>query len=185
VVAAAVSEGMTAHVRMMRSLTLFVLLASPTAAFAQDSTKAGIAMTSSGGLSLIWDVSERIAIRPEIGINRARIANSVLDAESKSFNLSPGIAALFYTGPRGAFRTYFSPRYVYNRSHSESNSPVSSTESTVGTHTFSGSLGAQYKMHERFAAFGELGASFSHTKVSSTTNNSWSTRSVAGVIWYF
>lgn len=178
---------MTTHARLVRSLGVVLLLASPTAALAQVPAKAGLVINSSGAVSLIWHASERVALRPELGIAGAKVANSALDAEARTSNLSPGISLLFYTGPRENFRTYFSPRYVYGRSHSESDAPppASSSESTVTTHTVSGSAGVEFSMHERLAAFGELGLTFSRSKIGATTNQNWTVRSVAGVIWYF
>jgi len=142
-------------------------------------------INSSGAISVIWHVTERVALRPELGISGSNVSNSVLDAEATQQNVSPGIGALFYLGPLDKFRVYVSPRYAYARSHNESSSPFSSSESTVTTHIMTGSVGAQFSMHEHFAAFGELGFAYNHAKTGSTTNNSWTNRSVAGVIWYF
>jgi hypothetical protein len=181
----AVWDGMTAQLRLACSLAFVLLLASPAAALAQDSAKAGLVISSSGAISLIWHVTERVALRPELGISGSKVANSAQGAEATQQNLSPGIAALFYLGSLDKFRVYVSPRYSYARSHSESSSPFSSSESTVTTHVVTGAAGVQFTMHKHFAAFGESGFAYNHAKTGSTTNDSWINRSVAGVIWYF
>lgn len=143
-------------------------------------------MNTAGAVSFILHASERVALRPEIGFAWAKVDNSTLPAESKSTNLTPAISALFYLGPRENFRVYVAPRYAYNRVRSESSSPFSDSEQTVGTHSFSGSVGAEFSLHRHFSAFGEVGLVFSHSKpLESTTSVGWSTRSVAGVILYF
>jgi hypothetical protein len=93
---------------------------------------------------------------------------------------------LFYMGPREDFRVYVVPRYAYSRSRSESESPFNDSEQTVGTHSFSGSVGAEFSAHRRFAVFGEVGLNLSYSKpAEATTSKTLGVRSVAGAILYF
>ena len=142
-------------------------------------------MNTAGAVSFIWHATDNVALRPELGFASAKLTNSAIPAESRSLILSPGISALFYLGPREDFRMYVSPRYVYSRTRNESESPVNDSEQTLGTHLISGSVGAEYKMHRRFAAFGEVGLSYGRSKPPSTTTQTWAIRSVAGAILYF
>jgi hypothetical protein len=165
---------------------LILLLASPAAAFAQEKPQAGLVMNTAGAVSFIWHISERVALRPELGFSWAKIDNSEIPAESKSTLVTPAVSALFYMGPREDFRIYVVPRYAYARTHSESESPFSDSDQTVGTHSISGSVGAEYSAHRRFAVFGEVGLNFSYSKpVEATTSRGWGIRSVAGAILYF
>jgi hypothetical protein len=91
-------------------------------------------------------------------------------------------------------KTYFSPRFTYGRSTSDSTTSsitTSTSETTATTTGGSGSFGAQYELSDKFSVFGELGFGYSRTKVTSSTSNSkntgntWSSRSGVGVIFYF
>jgi hypothetical protein len=177
---------MTAHFKHVRSFALILLLATPAAALAQEKPQAGLVMNTAGAVSFIWHTSERVALRPELGFAWATVSNSEIPAESKSTLVTPAVSALFYLGPREDFRIYVVPRYAYARNHSQSESPFSDSDQTVGTHSISGSVGAEYSPHRRFGVFGEVGLSFAYSKVlESTTNKTWGIRSVAGAILYF
>ena len=72
--------------------------------------------------------------------------------------------------------------------------PVASSGSTGNGQFVSGSFGAQYALGRRFSVFGEIGAGYTHVVtsptiggilVTSSVNNTFSTRSGAGVILYF
>jgi hypothetical protein len=182
----AVVSGMTTQFTHVRSFALLALFASATPALAQDKPKAGLVMNTAGSVSFIFHTSERVALRPELGFSWAKVDNSSLPAESTSMLLTPAISALFYLGPREDLRVYVVPRYAYSRNHGESTSPFGASDETIGTHSFSGSVGAEYSPHRRFGVFGEVGMVYSHSKpVEATTNQNWGVRSVAGAILYF
>lgn len=80
--------------------------------------------------------------------------------------------------------------------------PPTRTENTSSTMTVTGSFGAQYALHKRFSAFGEVGFGYSWLSTSSTSRTSsvfgnlitpdeeprsrnWGTRSAVGIIFYF
>jgi len=146
-------------------------------------------------------------------------------ATSDSTFVGVGASALLYVKTWDALRAYISPRVTFSRSKTTTETtvtfpplsfatlsaadlasltaigfgPVSplTTTSTITGHTISasGSFGAQYAIHERFSAYGEIGLEFSRATGSSerfgtiaftpprTTN--WATRSAVGVIVYF
>jgi hypothetical protein len=177
---------MSQHSKLVRSLALIVLLASPGAALAQEPKSAGLVLNSAGAVSVIWHASERVALRPEIGFMWGKVDNSALPAEATQTTFTPAITVLLYLGPSEDVRLYVAPRYAYGRSRSTSVSPVNDSEQTTSTHNFSGSFGAQFSAHRRFSLFGEVGLNYTRSEpVPSTTNQAWSIRSVAGAILYF
>jgi hypothetical protein len=157
----------------------------PSAASAQDAPKAGLAITSSSSVGILWHASERVALRPEIGYTQARVTNSELDAESNQRVVAPGFSLLFYSGPRDDLRFYWSPRYVYSRTSNNASSPVGETRSVLTTHTVSLSAGAQYEVHERFGVFGELGGFLNRSTPGANANHNWGIRAMVGAIVTF
>jgi hypothetical protein len=159
----------------------------PVSAFAQDASKLGLVMATPGSVSVIWRVSDRAAIRPEIGFATSTTTQEtpIGDAQVATTTITPAFSVLFYMGQWEGLRTYVSPRYVYSRAHAEASSPGSSHESTATSHSVSGSFGAEYALHSRFAVFGELGINFSHADPGNVTTNSWNQRSAVGVIFNF
>ena len=176
---------MTASRSFARASVLALSLVLPSAASAQDAPKAGLVITSSSSVGILWHASERVAFRPGIGYTQARVTNSVLDAENNQRNLSAGFSLLIYTGPRDDLRFYWSPRYVYGRSSTDSSSPGGDSESVVTTHTVSLSTGAQYDAHERFGMFGELGGFLNRSTPGANANHNWGIRAVVGAIVRF
>ena len=166
----------------------FMLISLPPVASAQDAPTAGLAVTSSSSVGLIWHLSDRVALRPELGFSSMKLTLDAVAARQTQQNLSPGISLLFYTRPRGDdFRPYFTPRYVYGRNHGKSTSTAGpgEVESTLVTHTASFSGGAEYVPHEHFGVFGEVGMSYSRSEPNNTVSQSWAVRSVVGAILYF
>jgi hypothetical protein len=176
---------MTASSSLTRGLLFALFCVLPTAASAQDAPKAGLVITSSSSVGILWHASERVALRPEIGYTQARVTNSEIDAESNQRNVAAGFSLLFYTGPREDVRFYWSPRYVYSRSSSNSSSFVGDSESVLTTHTVSLSVGAQYDAHERFGVFGELGGFLNRSTPGANANHNWGIRAVVGAIVTF
>lgn len=87
--------------------------------------------------------------------------------------------------------TYLSPRFVYNRL---STGP-SALATRANNYSITGSFGTQYALSRRFGVFGEVGIGYSHgdqetettstSFYSSTTIDSWSTRTGIGLMLYF
>ena len=176
--------------RSLRPIAFFVIaLLIPVSAFAQDAPKVGVVLSAPTGLSVIWHVSDRLAIRPEISFGHASTETAIGDTSST--NVNPGVSGLFYLRRYDNVRTYVSPRYVYDHDSSSASTPIGDLDSSHATHRFTGSWGAQFDAHRRFAIFGELGVEFLHSSedvplISERVSaNAWSSRVTAGAIFYF
>ena len=169
------------------SATILISAALPMSAFAQqDSATAGLVMATPSSVSFIWHVSGSVALRPEIGFAASKAETMQGGGtESTSTTWTPGFSALFYVAQMDALRTYLTPRYAYSRAHVESSSTLGSSESTGTSHSVSGSFGAEYAVHRRFAVFGEIGINYTHAESETTDTNSWNHRSAVGAILYF
>jgi hypothetical protein len=179
-----------------RALIAAVLLLIPSIALAQERGDTGISMGYPSAISLIWHATDAIAIRPEINVSRNSSSSETagFEREGSSWATGVGASALFYVTHDGNLRTYFSPRVTYNRTSSkvESGLPLEDSDAnTTNSVTFNGSFGAQYAVGERFSVFGEVGFAVSHSwsetfgSLTNNSGNSLSTRSGAGVIFYF
>jgi hypothetical protein len=169
-------------------VAFMILSGLPAAASAQDVPGAGLAVTSTSAVGLLWQVSDRIALRPEFGFTSSKSTLEAVGAEQTQRTLSPGFSVLFYTRSRSEdFRPFVAPRYVYGRSHGKSTSTMAPgvVESTLVTHSASVTGGAEYVPHRRFGIFGELGIAYSRAEPANTVTQSWSIRSVVGAILYF
>jgi hypothetical protein len=119
-----------------------------------------------------------------------------------STTVGTGVSALFYVWKREALSAFVTPRYAYNRGTSTTTGGGigTPTENTATNHFISGSFGAQYALGRRFSVFGEIGLGYTRSRVdnvptdslaigastgSETTSHGVSTRSAAGVVFYF
>jgi len=177
-------------VRRNGVIVLFVCAISiASTAFAQDAKKFGVVMGSN--LGVIWQPTASVAVRPEIGFSHNSTKNETSQVSSTNSSLAVplAISALFYFAEHDHLRTYVSPAFTYQRNSSESSTNV--TSPPVNTYGFRGVIGAQYAISDRFSAFGEIGLAYSHAKArnaantTTSTGNSWSTRSGVGVILFF
>jgi hypothetical protein len=177
----------------MRQIVFFAttaLLLLPRLSLAQDTPRLGIVMGYPAEVAVLWNVSSRVAVRPEINWTRSR-SETTLTTSSFTFNgttiipttvtttstsdswqIGVGVSGLFYLSKSETLRTYVSPRYVYSRSTGTSDLGVGSVVGPITTepvttvitnHAASGSLGAQYEIGKRFGVFGELGVSYLHS----------------------
>jgi outer membrane protein W len=174
---------------LVRTLAVILLLAVfPASSSAQDSATVGLVMATPASVSVIWHVSDAIALRPEIGFTTSSTSAKgpgAAGAKTDASTVSPGFSVLFYLHRWDALRTYVSPRYVYSRAHAESTSQGGSSESTASSHTVAGSIGAEYALHRHFGVFGELGISYAHADAPTTSSDSWTHRTAVGAILYF
>ena len=155
----------------------------PALAYAQDEPKVGITMSSPGAFGVIWNINEAFAIRPEITVSRSSgdaTSGDLLGASSPvtnndSTSVGVAVAGLFYVARKDALRPYLSPRFSYSRSSTssaiDSNTILgpSTGDSIVSSYAGAGSLGAQYSLGRRFSVWGELGASYTRTILTSTS----------------
>jgi hypothetical protein len=196
--------------------------AGATFAHAQDQPRVGVTMGYPASVGVLWNVSERVALRPEITLSRstgdstgADIAGTAPISTSDSTGIGAGISGLIYVRRWDALRAYVSPRFSYARTSTSAStlSNTSSSESKASSWQTSGSFGAQYSLGRHFGVFGEIGLGYATSTTTSTSTlttglttfingvattssrvqlvtssshaNTLSTRSGAGVIFYF
>src|SRR3954465_13210248 len=153
-------------------LAIIGCLMMPPTASAQDAPRFGIVMGYPAQVGLLWNISDRMAIRPELSISKsASETNTTISipgipgitqpitasttTASSGWQTSVGASALFYLTKGDALRTYAAPRYAYSRVSSTvpltASSPIVGSVVNPGTisssnHSASGSIGAQYTL---------------------------------------
>jgi hypothetical protein len=175
---------------MTSMLILTVSLLTSRAAHAQEKGQTGLTMGYPASVGMVWQASDGFALRPEFSFGTTSIDSSSAGLRDTT-SLGVGLSGLFYVGRWESLSTYVSPRFVYNRLSIGPSGP--STESN--TYSLTGSFGTQYAMNRRFGVFGEVGLGYSHGDqqfetgsipfTSTTTTDSWSTRTGIGVLVYF
>jgi hypothetical protein len=183
----------------MRSYALTVatglfVLALPAFAVAQEQGDVGLTIGHPGSVGMLWHVSDRVALRPEFQFSYiSSESEGVFESSSHSWNVAPGISALFYLKRFDKLRTYFAPRFTFSRATSSFESDLSGQAATSTNRSYSGtaSFGTQYSFSERFTLFAEIGLGATRTSGSSalssarTTGHQWTTRTGVGVAFYF
>jgi opacity protein-like surface antigen len=173
-----------------RSWMFVALLFVPSVAAAQEPGDVGVFM-GYPNLGLVWHVSEKVAIRPEISFSST---STEVDSSfggtgtSHNWNVKFGASALLFLNDADRLRTYVAPQFTYTRSETETNSSLSAA---VGnTYGLAGLFGTQYSLNDRFSVFGELGLGYTHVTTSdligtASKADNWGTRTGVGVILYF
>jgi hypothetical protein len=184
---------------------------------AQDAGQIGVTLGYPAAVGVIWHVTDNVAVRPEISFSTGSTESPTLSpalslvstdlGETSSTAVTTGVSGLFYFRTWDKLRAYVSPRYTYSHLTSESGSTIS-IDGRNSAYTVTGSFGAHYQLHRRFAAFGETGFGYTHSHTTSTSrlllpvitgpnipapvsqsvetnSHSWATRTGAGVIFYF
>ena len=145
-------------------------------------------MAYPGSVGVIWQVAERVALRPEIAFSRATGDSGPNDlvgaaplSTDESTGVGAGISALFYVHRWEGLRTYISPRFSYSRNSTSASTAgnTSTSESTTSSYLTSGSFGAQYSLGRHFGLFGEAGLGYTAT---STALTSTLTLSVVSIV---
>ena len=183
------------RIARIAALAAVVGLAAASNAGAQDQRTVGITMGYPASIGVLWQLSDKVAIRPELSISGADSdANSAsFVSETSSWALGTGVSALFYLHKYDRLRTYVVPRFTYSRtSNTTSTSSFTTSENTTTTTNtgFSGSFGAQYSLGDRFGVFGEVGFGFNHSSgnsdisVTKVSGNTWGSRTGVGVIFF-
>lgn len=178
---------------------LWCALLGSTAAYAQEPGRIGLTTGYPASIGLIWQATQQVAVRPELSFQRLTgdsTANGAAGAESSNWTVSVGASALLYLGEWENLRSYFSPRFMYGRSTGDSTA-VNTTivSSTSSSYAVTGSFGAQYLLNHQFGVFGEAGFGYTRQRNESTsssgsfrsssTTNSWGTRTAVGILFYF
>jgi hypothetical protein len=183
--------------RIRRTPGLCFLLVAVVAALAaaQDTRKVGLTMGYPASFGVLWHVSDKMAIRPELsfgGSSSETIASST-DIEGDNWSVATGASVLVYPRTYDHLRTYIAPRlsYVHSSSTSTSSSFTTSTlKTTTNAVAGAGLFGAEYALGDRFKVFGEIGFGFTHSSSKAEaipttgSGNSWGTRTGIGVVFY-
>lgn len=181
---------------LVACLTLF----GGSAARAQDKGKVGLTMGYPASVGVLWHVSDRIALRPELSISNSSTETTLTPPVSgvsstttkiDGWVFGTGLSGLFYISRSDNLATYVSPRVTYSRVTSNIQPTLATvSDDVMSSYTATGSFGAQYSPGSRFGVFGEVGLGFSSSNngsraISKTTHHSWGTRTGVGVILYF
>jgi hypothetical protein len=185
--------------RIRRSLAICSLFAVflPSLAGAQEKHKAGITMGFPAAFGVLWHVSDKVALRPELTFSGSSADTSVTPVSGTTINLNSsgwgigtGVSALFYLRTEDRLRTYFSPRFTYAHTSSSSDSSGVDLSQSVDAVGGAGSFGAQYAVGDRFTIFGEFGFGLAHSTSSrsvtgtSGSSNNWGSRGGVGIVFY-
>jgi hypothetical protein len=170
---------------MKRQALSIVLCAAALAAAAgearaQETPRVGVTMGYPSAVGVIWQVADRVALRPDFTWAKVSTDSSSSDpvllgpngsASSDTWQTGFGLSALFFLSRTEAFRTYVSPRFSYTQSSVSQNvggSPLASG-SDLWSYVTSGSFGAQYTVARHFGIFGEVGLSYSSATTRTST----------------
>jgi hypothetical protein len=166
---------------------LLALIASARPSSAQETGAVGLTMSFPAAVGIIWQATDGLAIRPDF-----TFSNSGSDSlTTSSTAVGVGVSALFYVRKWDSLRAYVSPRFGYQRSSFMFSGSPSSPSTT--TYSGSGSFGAEYQLHRRFAMFAETGLAYSRANSTdtapgvplTTSSHNWGTRAGVGGILYF
>ncbi len=162
----------------MRVRVVWVLLAGLTVCdarpvSAQSAGDVGVTMGYPGALGVVWHVTDGFALRPDVGLTRTTSDSTTTStgilggAPLSSTNASTGwgstvgLSALVTVRNIERLRLYLTPRLAYSHATSDNETGFAGSLSAFTATTkgviASGSFGAQYNLHDRFALFGELG----------------------------
>jgi hypothetical protein len=165
----------------MAVLVCLLLAASSARVFAQDDPTIGLVVAYPSTVGVLWQVSDRVAVRPDIAWSWTKTESSVtintgippqrvtLETSSKGHSASYGASALFTLRQDDALRVYVGGRAAYLRAVATVTNPSFSSQGGVSSTTsknrntgsaWAGFLGGQYRLHRRFTAFGEAGISY-------------------------
>jgi hypothetical protein len=160
-------------------------------------------------VGVVWHIADRIAVRPEISLAQASTDSTMSRSSdtnsNESWQVGVGLSGLFYLARWDALRAYVSPRFAYTHTTTTVSSPLSTTDIDSSSYLSTGSFGAQYSLGRRFSVFGEVGLTYTTGTTTAAASNSLvppipgfptstltesrnhgvSTRSAAGVIFYF
>ncbi len=170
-----------------------VFSAGAATASAQDAGHVGLTAGYPASIGILWHLSERTAVRPEISFTfNSSSSQSLVDATTDFSTFGTGISVLFFSPLRDNLKLYVAPRFGYSRTSGS----TSITESTTDIYSISGSFGGHYALGREFALFGEAGLQYSHDSGSLTSSQLLpiqtksqgdiiGTRTAVGVVIYF
>jgi hypothetical protein len=181
------------HIRRIAALVALGTACGAATVSAQDSPRLGLSMGYPASIGVLWHMTDRVAVRPELSLSRnsteftstfttfssfpsGTTTTTTTTTTAEGWQVGAGASALFYLQRRDALRTYVSPRFAYTRGTTTTTSrpppspiaPVGSPTSETKNSTYfaSGSFGAQYALGTRFGVFGEVGLGFGRSESS-------------------
>jgi len=175
---------------VMFILATMMLFARPSSA--QETGQVGLTMAFPAAVGVICHATDELAIRPDFTFSEASSTGTALTSSTASVGV--GVSALFYVRKWDNLRAYLSPRFGYQWSSFtfQGSSPPSGS---TNTYSGSGSFGAEYLLHRRFAVFAETGLVYSHAGTDGATltpgfslassAHTWGLRGGVGAILYF
>jgi hypothetical protein len=170
------------------AVSVLCLLCFAGSAAAQEAGQAGITMGYPASIGVMWHVSERVAVRPELSLTVTGSSTSGQgSSDTDSWVLGTGVSVLFYMRKADSLSTYLAPRFTYTRNESNGFTDAGGT-----SYAIAGLFGAQYSLSPRFSVFGEVGLGFSRQESTATTgqtdftsrSHALSTRTGVGVVLY-
>ena len=170
-----------------------VLMAGVRPALAQDERRVGLVMAFPSEVGVLWQVSDRIAVRPDGSFTWAKHNSSYslsfddvdygrYESESSSHSIGGGFSVLVTVARWERLRAYAVPRVSYTRiagdvrSTAVASSAVFITggivvadeqeddQATGRAVEASGAFGVEYSLGERFGVYGEAGLSYASIK---------------------
>jgi hypothetical protein len=188
------------RIARVASLVGLMIVGSAATLFAQEPGDVGLSMGYPTSVAVLWHVTSRVAIRPEVSLNWTSTDLEIDfpieggDTSTDTFSTAVGVSALFYVNATDRLRTYVSPRITYVTTSTDTDAPFTSDlDRTLDGFQFAGSFGAQFAVGDRFSVFGEVGLAYSTTTATigsppieaETRMRSFGTRTTAGVTLYF
>jgi hypothetical protein len=191
-------------------VVLAMAMACSRPALAQDE-KLGLTMAYPTAVGVLWQVNDRVAVRPEVSWLHHWVDNDddgFAASTSDSSDFGVGISALVRLRQWGQVRAYVAPRFEASRITIQTTyelralfppAPATrvseTTETTITTYEGGASIGVQAAPAPHFGVFGEVGMMYARGKTSSsslldssssaTRSNSVGIRSAVGVILFF
>lgn len=191
-------------VRSAALLALMMMMFGVETASAQDGGRVGLVMGYPQSVGVIWQVADRLAVRPEIAFSWTSAETTTITlgtgtscgcsvppaGPNDSVRVGVGASALLYFGQWDGLRLYAGPRFLYSTTD---NGVPTEFPAVSSTYLTAGLFGAQYSLGRRFAVFGETGLHYSRTNTSvalpagrhESRMHHLSTEGSAGVIFFF
>ncbi len=185
---------------MKKSLIIwvFALLLVPASLFAQEKEKAkyrfGLTFPEIG---VIWHISENIAFVPGIDFGHGWSSSTVSFDDStrntSSNTLRVNSSLRFYISEWKDIRFYISPKYGFGWVETKTDRtgypyPYDEYSPSEGysthLHKVSAAWGLQYAVSDRISIFGDIGAAYSRSSLSSGYSNTIATEGTWGLILY-
>ena len=195
--------------RLLMQIVTATVIGSGGAA-AQESGQVGITMSYPSRLGLLWHVTERVALLPDVAFQRI-VSGSVIGiwavggpetttrTSTTTWEISPGINALIHLVAWDDVTTYVTAGWSHVRTSATRTDITTTTGASVGLppsgterqeftwegYETRGALGVRYVPRRHFGVFGEVGIEYSKTDFDDLTGSSFRNRGVAGAVFYF